>query len=442
MLLKRSLVSLACLGLLTACGVEEETEDTSTSTYVLHSMSEVELGYQTFQQRALSYDDMDVDVDESTYIYKDRENDDSTAVIFNSANSSGTNTEELVIVDAADINDTYTAFSIDDVKIKVESVNYDGDYILIQNKESGDLYPVVSANYEPLYNTELSDDIFWMSAYRNSNIADEDRIYLNDSSQEILYIFEFDGDYFVYIDTFEYNGDSFWVNEDGDILTQGENAKSEISLFERSSEETISETFSTSNLLPFIYNGEFYSARSSSSIIYDLDVGTDSFSWNDDSVVFSSNDDGYEPTLNAARRGKYEMSADCKLYEFNDENPFSVTIDLIDDFENEGVENGQLAVAGQEALFCIYAESDDDTASPIILKYDIDVEEASNYTVSEGDLSDATDNFTVISDNEVMFSEAESGTFEEHYVNLEEATDETIEVTESSIILLQRLEDL
>lgn len=48
MLLKRSLISLVCLGLLSACVEEEETEDTSTSTFVVYGMSSVEAGYQTF----------------------------------------------------------------------------------------------------------------------------------------------------------------------------------------------------------------------------------------------------------------------------------------------------------------------------------------------------------------------------------------------------------
>lgn len=60
-------------------------------------------------------------------------------MVFNSANSSETQEEDLDVTAITDINDIYTALSIEDVTIKVNSVNYTGDYILIQEKSSGSL---------------------------------------------------------------------------------------------------------------------------------------------------------------------------------------------------------------------------------------------------------------------------------------------------------------
>ncbi|WP_413701289.1 hypothetical protein ACLKMH_06280 [Psychromonas sp. KJ10-10] len=367
--LPRSLAMLACLGLLTAC-IETDSDDTSTSTYVVFSMSSVESDYQTFQQRDLDYDGNETDSDESEYIYKDRDSDDSTSVVFNSANDSDTQTEDLEVVAITDINDIYTALSIDDVTIKVDGTNYSGDYILIQEKSGGDLYPVVMSNLVPLANTELSDDIFWHSSHRYSNIADEDRIYLNDSDDEILYVFELEDDLFTYIDAFDYQDNDFWVNASGDILTQETSDTSEMSLLDRSTSETIVESFSTSKLLPFVYEGDFYVARTSSTNIYELEADTSDFSWSIDDT-WADNDDSYKPTTNSARRGDFEMNASCELYEFDDSNPFSIEINLIDDFS---ASNGQLAVAGQDALFCVDADSSDSSALPIIIKFDTETE--------------------------------------------------------------------
>lgn len=435
MLLKRSLISLVCLGLLSACVEEEETEDTSTSTFVVYGMSSVEAGYQTFQQRALDYDDESVDADASTYVYKDREYELTTSVVFNSANSSETQEEDLDVTAITDINDIYTALSIEDVTIKVNSVNYTGDYILIQEKSSGSLYPVVNADGIPLYNTEVTDEIFWHSAHRHSNMADETRVYLNDSVNETLYIFDLEDDLFVYSETFSYVGNDFWIDENGDILTQDTSAKAQMSLYDRSSSETISETFATANLLPFLYSGDLYAARSGNSYIYDLEASTTDFSWDSDSDVFTTNDDDYAPSTNSARRGDYEMSASCTLYQFDNTNPYAVEITLINDFD---ADNGRLAVAGQDALFCVHADNSADSASPIILKYDIETEENMSFETSDGSLANAADYLTVMSDDEVMFS---NGSLTEYYINVVYAIEETITVSEPSIVTLQTLED-
>jgi hypothetical protein len=433
---KRSLVFLACLGLLSACE-ETDSDDTSTSTYVVYSMSPVESGYQTFQPRDLSYDGEEADADESDYVYKDRDTGDSTSVLFNSANDSDTQTLELEVTAITDINDLYTALSIDDVTIKVDGTNYSDDYILIQEKSTGDLYPVVMANLVPLLNSEITDDIFWHSSHRYSNNADEDRIYLNDSDGELLYIFELEDDLFTFIDTFDYGDKDFWINESGDILTQETSSKSNMSLLDRSSSETISETFATSKLLPFLYEGDFYAARTSSTNIYELDIDSSDFSWDIDDT-WASNDDDYAPTTNSARRGDYEMNASCELYEFDSSNPYSIEINLIDDFS---ASNGQLAVAGQNSLFCVDADSSSSIALPIIIKFDTETEEDASFSASIGTLSDATDRFTVISDNFIMFSESEDSSFDEYYIDVDAGLEEAIEASETSIVTLQTLED-
>lgn len=432
---KRTLVSMACLGLLVGCGVDEDEEDTSSSTYVLYAMSEVVSGYQTFQQRDLDYDDIDVDEDASTYIYKDRENDDSSDVTFYIANSSATDSEELVVSAATDINDTYTIFHIDDATVKVEGVNTSGDYVFVQDKESGDLYTVINGADEPIDSSNIDDDMYWMDSYRYSNIADEERIYLNDSDAKILYIYEFDGDYFAYEGTFDYSGNDFWIDDQGDILMQSASNSYNMYYYEQGEyDDPLSKTVSYL-FYPFLYDGDFQAVRSGNSNVYDLVTQTSTFYFDYDSSW--SNDDDLMPTVDGARRDSYEMTSDCQLFQYNDDNPYAISIDLIEDFEDQGVEDGFFAIAGQDALFCAYEDGD----ASAILKYDLDSEEVTTYTLDDDTLADVTDYFTVISDNEVMFSDAPTGSFNEYYIDLENEEDETIDVSESSIVLLQRLTD-
>ncbi|WP_413701290.1 hypothetical protein ACLKMH_06285 [Psychromonas sp. KJ10-10] len=64
-----------------------------------------------------------------------------------------------------------------------------------------------------------------------------------------------------------------------------------------------------------------------------------------------------------------------------------------------------------------------------------------SFNASIGTLADATDYFTVISDDLIMYSESENDTFNEYYIDVEAGLEETFEVSESSIVTLQTLED-
>lgn len=432
--LQRSFISLACLAALSACGSATD-QSVSDSTFVIHSMNSVQSGAQTFQLRGLAFDNINPADDESEYVYKNRESDSTTAVVFNSANDTDTQEEDLEVSAITDINDTYSALSIEDVTVKINGVNYQGDYILIQEKTSGLLYPVATGGNLPLGNTELSDDIYWHSTDRHSNIADQDRIYLNDSTASELFIFELENGVFTYLDTFSYAGNDFWIDENGDILVQVADDTNQLYYYEQGNFESPKSRDTENVLLPFLHDGDFFAARSGNSTIYKSNITASTFSFLIDSTW--SNDDDYEPTPNSARRGDFEMSASCALYEFDSSNAIAKEINLVNSFD---VENGQLAVAGQDALFCVHADSDDSESAPIITKFDINTEqEAGSFTTSAGTLSDATARLTVISDDEVMFSEASSGTFNEYYVDVVDGSEETIEVTESSIVTLQTL---
>jgi len=260
---------------------------------------------------------------------------------------------------------------------------------------------------------------------------------LNNSSDEELYIFELEDDLYTYIDTFDYDGYSFWINEDGDILSQNENNNARMNLFDRSSSETISITVSNSTFLPFLYAGEFYATRSTNNNIYTLEVLNNDFEWNSDSG-FTSNYDDYAPSASSVKRGNYELSASCELYYFDNSNTDEINVTMRN---FPAIKNGKLAVAGQNSLFCVHADSSSNSANPIITKFDIDTDTYSSFETTEGSISDAVERFTVISDGLVMFSESQSGSFNEYYINFDESSEETIKVTENSIVTLQTLEN-
>ena len=61
-----------------------------------------------------------------------------------------------------------------------------------------------------------------------------------------------------------------------------------------------------------------------------------------------------------------------------------------------------------------------------------------SFETSDGSLANAADYLTVMSDDEVMFS---NGSLTEYYINVVYAIEETITVSEPSIVTLQTLED-
>lgn len=428
LLWQRLIMVLTCLGLVSAC-FEERDENNDFAVYL---MSEVQLGMQSFQPNDLPYDKVDADKE---YLYRNKITDESSEITFYQTNGSEIEVVELEITAINDLNNNYSALSIDDITVQSGGVNYRDDYVVIQNKANGNIYAIEDEDGKLLLSKDLNENLYWYNTFNYANLADHDRIYLNDSENNELIIFELQGSVFKWIDSFDYDGYTFWVNKSGDILTQRESNKSRMSLQDRSSSVTFDENFDSSSYLPFLYQGKFYSAaRSSNNTIYEMNVTTTNFSWQIDDGW--TNNDSYKPSIDAARNGDYEMATNCELYLFDNSDPDNIEISYIDDFK---ADEGQLAVAGQDALFCVYNSSG--SSAPNIVNFDTATGYYSTYKDLEGDISDAIANFTVISDQLVMFSKQESDSVEEYYVDFYETKNKSYTVKEASVTSLQRLEE-
>lgn len=433
---KRSLTSLACLGLLSACG--GSSDDVAPDTvFSLSHMNKVEVGFQTFQQRDLAFDGLVTLADESRYVYKDRnlaEPDSTKPVVFTSENGNATQVEDLVVLGIYDLSTQYSALSIKNVTVKVDGRYHTGDYIFIQEKSSGTLYPAVVKG-DPLLSSNINEEDIWYSLNRFYNIADQDRIYIDKRGKNELYIATLVNGQFDFTTIFDYQGRDFWINEEGDILSQ---SRSRGPLEWLSEGTTFPLTYNNDHpehpgLTPYLYDGEFYALtgnatldKSSFRIIKEGLLIKEIYSpWKADTQYYSS--------ANAARINDYEMKANCDLFYFDEAN------DRIT-YKNNLGKNGKLAVAGQDSLFCVGAVSDSDNALPIITKLDTKTEQWKTVAATEGSLLDASQRFTVISDDEVMFSQAPVDNFNEYYINVEDSSEEVMSVTEASIVELQTLD--
>lgn len=438
--LQRSLVSVTCLAVLSACSGDSTVA--TSAAFAVVSMSNVEVGFQTFQPRDLNYDGIVPNIDDSRYVYKNRAStnvDNSTSIVFNSSNASNTQTEDLVILAITDINDLYSALNIEDVTINVNGTDYTGDYVLIQEKSSGNLYPVVLDN-TPLLSSEMTSTFFWRDLHRASNIADDARLYIDNSSLDTLSVFELSNGLFGNVDEFNYTGNSFWINEGGDILTQSLTDNNSMSWLDRSTLIIQPQTLTgPGEFLPLLYDGRFFATNTNDDRVYSLftDIGG---IFPRLETEWLSVPDTYVPTSSSAKRGNYEMTENCELYQFSDSTESQKSITYINDFS---ANNGQLAIAGQNSLFCVHATSASNTALPIITQFNIITEIDNTFAASEGTLLDASTRLTVISDDQVMFSDlgSASASFNEYYINVIDGSEEVFPVTESSIVGLQTLDN-
>ncbi|TEW53951.1 hypothetical protein E2R68_10725 [Psychromonas sp. RZ22] len=424
--LQRSMLSLACVGLLSACLPEDESSNKSATTITMNS---VVSGSQTLQLRGLDYDGIQPDVTKSRYVYKNRVTDSSTAVVFNITENGTTNSSDLVISAITDINDTYSALSVTNLTLTIDDKKITGDYVLIQEKKSGKLYPVIS-NGAPFASNQITATAYWHDSHRTSNIADEARLFRNDTNTGILNIFELSNGLFVDKATYDYSGKPFWINQYGDFLRQD---GSNLVWYKRSEAKEIVTSFADS-ISPFLYKGTFYATKTSDNRVYSLEFSSllDTISVIDDTTWA---DTSYAPTYDAVKRGNYEMTAGCEVYEFNANNPYRKEITS---FRNFSATNGQLAVAGQNSLFCVHAASSNAAVSPIISFLNTATQVYNTVALSKGTVSDAG-NLTVLSDTEVMFSETPSSSFKEYYVDMINEAEKEFTVTEASIVTIQTL---
>ena len=102
--------------------------------------------------------------------------------------------------------------------------------------------------------------------------------------------------------------------------------------------------------------------------------------------------------------------------------------------------NGQFAIAGQNSLFCVHATTANNTAFPIITKVNTTTLSFHTFSTSEGSMLDASNRLTVISDDQVMFSEMATDSFYEYYIDVVNRAEEAMVVTEASIVGLQTLD--
>ncbi|MEZ9599946.1 hypothetical protein AB4232_14180 [Vibrio sp. 10N.286.46.A8] len=158
-LLRTTLVSSIAFAL-TACGggsnSNTPTSPPADQTRSISSMSVVNDGFQTFKPRAhdltgyRAYSraatfNTPLDDGQSAYVYENPENGEVSSISFegDDAESVVTPTIDMIV----DLNTTYSAINMSNVTVTVDDVVYEGNYTLIQDKNTGDLYPLVESAF-------------------------------------------------------------------------------------------------------------------------------------------------------------------------------------------------------------------------------------------------------------------------------------------------------
>jgi hypothetical protein len=119
---------------------------------------------------------------------------------------------------------------------------------------------------------------------------------------------------------------------------------------------------------------------------------------------------------------------------------FDATSKTITQLEAAKSNTGYVANAGQNALFCMFADADDDATLPKFFRFEIDkaaLSQPATTTVNAagGTKLDANERMAVISDNELMFYQYPTGTFTEYYVNFDAGT--TVEKQVESVTTIK-----
>ncbi|PMN90217.1 hypothetical protein [Enterovibrio norvegicus] len=434
------IASWVTLALLTGCGGGDGDPFVVGSSKVVNRMSPVESGFQTFKSRdhsvsALSQGDRQTrEIRSSKYVYENPELGASNAITFESVDVETGESETApspTVVSVVDLNTQYAAINMKNVTITANGQKQRGSYTLIQNKQSGDLYPLIEDG-NAIYKTVVAEHEAWMTSARFSNVADESRIYMRHGDGKSLHVAELVNGQFeispIFNDYFRNN----WVLPSGDVITLPWDV-SELTWKEKATGKTFTHAFDNSaNTLPFIYEDVLYYANLTSGAVYQLttngeNIGVGTTEW-------SAN--GYQTDANAmsVRRGDYEMTSDCSVYKFDSENK------RISRVHHADLQGGVASAAGQNSLYCVRKTGTDDNGLPSIARFDITTQRVDNIEATSGSVLNAGERFVVVSDEEVMFYQYPNGSFSEYYVNVETGLTSEKVTSAMSVIKMQTVQ--
>lgn len=384
-----------------ACG---PSDNTSNETYTLTKMTAMADGFQTFSESELASRSLNRNASDSRYVFQSLSGG-TLPIEFTAVDSAGKSVSVTPpdIENIRDINDRYAAINMNDLDLSIDGTEYSGTYTVIYDKTDGKLYPLTENN-EPLDYKVDAEHEFWYTSTRFANIGDDDRLYMRHSEDKSLYVATRHDSYFEVNRIFgDYQSTPF-ADKNGDILRrETDNTYTWVSAEDFSKTELTSDI----DVSPMLINDELYGLSGTS--IYKLsrsgsELLTEATAW---TATASYNTWGMR-----ARRGDYEMTDYCAVYEFD-----HVTQAIIEVEPAVTGSAGRRAVAaGDDVLFCTYASSDDDT--PKFRAFNTTDESITDFASTEGNGTslNAGERFTVISDQEIMFYEYPSNDFTEFYI--------------------------
>ncbi|ENM6633882.1 hypothetical protein AB8J12_002811 [Vibrio vulnificus] len=443
--LKLSLAISATLAL-AACGggggggSSNEGGSPNSGKTAVTSMSVVTEGFQTFKPRShdltgftarssLSSRAVPLDDGVSEYVYENPETGEVSSVIFEGESGETEETlPEPTIATIVDLNNTYSAINMHNTTVEISGETLTGNYTVIQNKSTGALYPLVE-NGQPVYKAVDAEHEAWITNTRFSHNGDSQRIYLRHGETKSLHKAELLEGLFVISKVFDdYLRDDV-ILPNGDIVSQPWNSRDTLTWREQDGTEH-ELAYNTDLSTPFLYDGKLYAVRQSDDAMIELTLNGTALEQTD--ALWTTN--GYRPWPLSVVRGDYKMHADCSVYEFD------ATSKNITQLEAPKSNTGYVANAGQNALFCMFADADDDATLPKFFRFEIDkaaLSQPATTTVNAagGTKLDANERMAVISDNELMFYQYPTGTFTEYYVNFDAGT--TVEKQVESVTTIK-----
>lgn len=188
--------------------------------------------------------------------------------------------------------------------------------------------------------------------------------------------------------------------------------------------------YNTELTTPFLHDGKLFAIHQANNAMVELMLNETVLKQTDAGWTIN----GYFPNPLSVVRGNYKMHSDCSVYEFN------TTTKTITQLAAPKSNHGYVANAGQNALYCMFSDADDDTALPKFFRFEIDkaiANQPATTTVNaaSGTKLDANERMAVISDNELMFYQSPYGIFTEYYVNFDAGT--TIEKQVGSVTTIK-----
>ncbi|RYU65730.1 hypothetical protein ERW51_14750 [Aliivibrio finisterrensis] len=442
--LKLSLAISSILAL-TACGGESDASPANSTKTAITTMSTVTEGFQTFKPRthdltgftAISTSPnraAPLDDGVSEYVYENPETGEVSSVVFEGEDKE---TEEAqpkpTIVTIVDLNDTYSAINMHNTAVEINGEILTGNYTVIQNKTTGRLYPLVE-NGQPIYKIVDAEHEAWVTNTRFSHNGDTQRIYLRHGETKSLHKAELSEGLFVISKVFDDYERYDVILPNGDIVSKPWTSNEPLIWREQNGTEH-SLAYNTELSPPFLHDGKLFAInQANNNAMVELMLNETVLEQIDSGWTIN----GYLPSSRSVVRGNYKMHSDCSVYEFN-----TIT-KTIKQLEAPKSNSGYVANAAQNALYCMFADADDDTALPKFFRFAIDkaiANQPATTTVhaASGTKLDANERMAVISDNELMFYQYPNGTFTEYYVNFDAGTTIVKQVETVTAIKMQTI---